>query len=384
MKVERKSYGQRILDSFVVLLIGFLLFIGSFIVLFVNEGRENFANYALKATVFDQTQTYETDDLVYIVGNLSATTYASDTYLKANDYIYIERIVEMYAYVEYEHTQTREKLGGSTETVYTYTYQLEWTQSPKKSNTYQGDDTEKPKDIPANYDSWIDSMPKNDSDKAKGVTINGINVANGFDLSGAKQLSITKDDVQNLTNNETVVDNMIYRANNGSADNPKLGDIRIRYIAIKASDKGLLLARFNNNQFEPFLTKKGSQLYRFFAGVESQSEAVKILNSEYKASLWLLRIVGFIMMFIGLLLIGNPVTTLISVIPIFAKIGRNIYAILALIISLVLTSLTVIIAMIFNNVYLAIATVVILILIVVLVLQSKKKKATKKTTKSKK
>ena len=122
MRVEKKSYGKRILDSFVGVLIGFLLFIGSFIVLFINEGRENLANYARQASEYNQGETYEENDLVYIVGSLSATNFAADNYLKEDGYIYLERIVEMYAYIEDEHTKTKEKLGGSTESIYTYSY----------------------------------------------------------------------------------------------------------------------------------------------------------------------------------------------------------------------------------------------------------------------
>lgn len=35
------------------MLIGILLFIGSFVVLFINEGRENLANYARHETEHD-------------------------------------------------------------------------------------------------------------------------------------------------------------------------------------------------------------------------------------------------------------------------------------------------------------------------------------------
>ncbi|NLE04409.1 MAG: hypothetical protein GX638_06360 [Crenarchaeota archaeon] len=382
MRVERKSFGKRILDSFVGLLIGFLLFIGSFVVLFINEGHENLDNYARVASEYNQENTYDEGDLVYIVDSLSATSYAADNYLKDSDYIYVKRVVEMYAYVENEHTETKENLGGSSTTTYTYSYETKWTQNPQKTSTFQGDNNELPQDIPSNYDVWINNMPNSNSDVATGITIDGIDVASGLDFSGANGLAITASDVKNLAGNESVSGNYIYRANNGSSSNTKVGDIRISFIVIKASDKGLLLARYNNNKFEPFHTKKNSEIFRFFAGVESQNQAVQILNTEYKTTLWIMRLLGFLMMFIGLLLIANPVMTLLSVVPIFAKIGRFTYGIIAFVISLVLSAITILIAMIFNNIYLAIGVVVLLIVIVVLVLRSKKKK--KDSTKAKK
>lgn len=373
MRVEKKSYGKRILDSFVGVLIGFLLFIGSFIVLFINEGRENLANYARQASEYNQGETYEENDLVYIVGSLSATNFAADNYLKEDGYIYLERIVEMYAYIEHERTKTKEKLGGSTETIYTYSYTTAWTQNPQKTSTFKGDSTELPQNIPGNYDSWIDAMPKNVSGVATGISINGVQVAGGLEFSGAKELALTANDVRNLAGNESVANNLIYRANNGSPDNIKVGDVRIRFRAITSDDEGILLARYDGSKFKPFLTKKDSKIFRFFAGVESKNEVVEILNAEYKATLWLLRLVGFLMMFFGLLLIANPVTTLLSVVPVFAKIGRFAYGILAFIVSLILTGLTILIAMILNNVYIAIGVVVLLIVIIVIILKSRKK-----------
>lgn len=379
MRVKRESFGERILNSFVGLLIGILLFLGSFVVLFINEGRENLASYARGAVRYEEGKTHPENGLVYTVGTLSAGTYASDNYLEEGSYIYIERIVEMYAYIEQEHSETRENLGGSSETVYTYTYTLEWTQNPKKTSAFKGDSNERPSDIPSGYDSWIDNMPGSTVSKASGISIGGINIAGTPDFSGAKELQLTSDNVRNLAANESVAGNLIYRANNGSHDNIKAGDVRIRFFAIKASDNGLLLARFVNNQFEPYLTGKNETLFRYFTGVESLAEAAAILEAEYQTALWIMRLVGFLMMFFGLLLIANPVMTLLAVIPIFARIGRAVYAVIAFITSLVLTGLTILIAMIFNNVYLAIGAVVLLVAIVVLILNGRRKRKASKS-----
>lgn len=378
MRVEKKSYGKRILNSFVGLLIGILLFFGSFVVLFINEGRENLSNYARLASAYEADQTYDEKDLVYTVGTLSATTYATDNFLKAGSYIYLERIVEMYAYVEHEHSETKEKIGGSSETIYTYTYTLGWITDPQTTNTFKGDDNEKPDDIPENYNAWINVMPTHNISRGNGISINGVNVASGVELSEAKQFTLTNEHVQNISANEKVSDGMIYRENSGTTTTPGIGDVRITYKAITTADKGILFGRVNNGQFEPFLTKKDNTIFRFFSGVETQTQALSIFKAEYQRELWIFRLIGFLMMFFGLLLIANPVMTLLSVLPIFAKIGRFAYGIVAFLISLVLTGLTILIGIIFNNIYVAIGAVVLLIIIVVLVLKSKKKSLRKK------
>ena len=260
----------------------------------------------------------------------------------------------MYAYVENEHKETKKSWAAAAK--YLPTPIRPPGHKIRRKHQPLGCNTELPQDIPGNCDAWIDNMPNNSTGVATGITINGINVASGLEFSGAKDLELTSNDVKNLAGNESVVNNLIYRTNNGSHDDIKVGDVRIRFKAIKASDKGLLLARFANDRFELFFTKKNTPLFRFFAGVESQSEAVSILDAEHQTTLWIMRLVGFLMMFFGLILIANPAMTLLSVIPVFAKIGRVAYGIVAFITSLILTGLTILIAMIFNDVYLAIGT----------------------------
>ena len=49
MNVKRQSFGNKILSSFVTAIIGVILFFGSFVVLYINEGRENIGKIAESA-----------------------------------------------------------------------------------------------------------------------------------------------------------------------------------------------------------------------------------------------------------------------------------------------------------------------------------------------
>lgn len=388
MRVEHTSYGKRILNSFVGLVIGILLFLGSFIVLFVNEGRENLAKYAKEAIVYESGGSFSVDQPVYIVGSLNATNYAQDSFLKPGNYIYLERQVEMYAYVEHEHSETKENVGGSSTTTYTYSYELTWTSSPKVASNFKGDSNEIPANIPSSYDSWINSLPEDQASKASGLSINGINVSSSeLTLSGEKILTLSNElvNTESLSANESVSGGLIYRQNSqtGTINQPGVGDVRITYKAITNSDNGVLMGSFENNSFVSFMTDKDNTLYRFFAGVDTKNHAVNILQDEYKTALWMFRLIGFLMMFIGLLLFANPIMTLLSVIPIFAKIGRFVYGIVAFIISLTLTGLTILLGIILHNIYLAALFIIIVIGIIILILKKKLSKSKEHDTTSK-
>ena len=195
MRVERTGFGKRILNSFVGLLLGIVLFFGSFVVIFLNEGRENLAKYAKLAQAYEEGTTYTEDDLVYLVGKVNATEYAKDNFLKDSSYLYIKRNVEIYAYVENEISETKENIGGSTTTVYTYSYKLEWTKTPTLKANFKGDQNEIPANIPNDYDTWIQGMPQQHQDKGTGFSINGISISSDLELSGAKDFDVTTDKV---------------------------------------------------------------------------------------------------------------------------------------------------------------------------------------------
>ena len=54
--------------------------------------------------------------------------------------IKLKRSVEFYQYVENKSSQTKENLGGSTDTTYTYTYSPKWTNSAVNSAEFKDPD----------------------------------------------------------------------------------------------------------------------------------------------------------------------------------------------------------------------------------------------------
>lgn len=380
MRVERTGLGQRLRNSLVAMVLGVVLFFGSFVVLFLNEGRENLAGVARGARLYEATATYDETDLLYVIGSLSSTAPLSDNYLQAGHYIRLIREVEMYAYVEIEHTRTREHVGGSQTTEYTYTYEKQWVNDPRPTVTYKGVASERPTDIPAGYDAWITSMPQSRLDTASNLAINGIPMSSeNLVLSNPKSLVLSESvvDLAALTDNETVHPEAIFRRNTetGTLDNPQVGDVRIAYRAVMNTDEGLLLAAFSEGMFLRYMTPNDNRLYRFFTGTTTLSDAIDRLQDEYTAMLWILRIVGFVMMFSGLLLMANPARTLLSVLPIFAKVGMFVYGFFALMSSLTLSVLVIVLAMLFHNALLAVGVVLLIVLALIFYLRSKKQKA---------
>jgi len=124
VKVTTKGYGTRIGESVGRVVVGILLFLGSFGLLFWNEGRADLSTVANKAI---DVGTAQDGDLVWVTGEVSTDAkIGDDLYLDAGDYLAVERNVEMYAWVEKTEESSTTNVGGSETTTTTYDYVKEW------------------------------------------------------------------------------------------------------------------------------------------------------------------------------------------------------------------------------------------------------------------
>jgi hypothetical protein len=140
---KRQSYGSRILNSFIGVLIGIALIIGMSYLLFWNEGRYNPADLAETAQQITASNSALDGQLVWYKGTLTggAMTFNDDTIVNDNNYLYLGRTVEVYAWIEKSSTTTHDNMGGSQDTTTTYTYDLGWTSSPVDPANFQSPKT---------------------------------------------------------------------------------------------------------------------------------------------------------------------------------------------------------------------------------------------------
>ncbi len=385
MKVRRQSYGNKLATSMIGAIIGIIMFLGSFVVLYYNEGRENLGKIAATAKEVTNNSQAKSEELICFKGIIDTSDYAEDTYLVNDEYVYIERRVEMYAYVETKHTDKKDNLGGSSTITESYTYKLEWSTNPTTTPNFNGDANEKPSITNENaYNNRIETMPKSATYQSSNIQVGEYPIADSVELSGAKELGINEFKVNLATlPNAVISEKYILQSmgENPSFSSFKEGDIRISFNIIKAGGNGIVFGAFSSGTITKFITPKGKSLLRLFSGVDTKAEAVSIFEKEHKTMTWILRLIGFILMFAGLMAMSNPITEFVSVIPIFSKVSKFAFSIIALIISLILTTLTILLSMILHNFWLAIALVAVIVLLVIVVITQKRKKAANKNAK---
>lgn len=139
-EVEVTSWVDRIVNSFLGMVLGVVLFFGSFFLLYWNEGRVDLSPVArtaveISATTIDKSAQ---GNLVSMTGILTSPQLLSDDlFIKPGKYIALNRDVDMFAWVEHKETKTQKNNGGSETKITTYTYAKEWTASPEDSSSFR-------------------------------------------------------------------------------------------------------------------------------------------------------------------------------------------------------------------------------------------------------
>ena len=136
-EVTNVGLGSRLGNSIKGVVFGILLFLISFVVLYVTEGRVDYSKIASQAVEVGSVEVVD-GDLVYVSGKLDVGEKLGDRkYLKEGDYAFVERVVEMYSWEEEKSTKSKKKLGGSETRETTYEYVKEWTDKPGNSASFK-------------------------------------------------------------------------------------------------------------------------------------------------------------------------------------------------------------------------------------------------------
>jgi len=385
-KVTHIGLGKKFTNSIKGIFLGLLLFFGSFVAIYLNEGRVNMANIARTAVEIEATETVDAElngQLVSTTGEaLTTETIGDDLYLKPGNYISVHRTVEMYAWEERSETKTEEHLGGSETQTTTYTYHKGWSQLPADSSTFEeplGHENPQKLTDSESYTVGTAKIGNFDLDMRE-LSLPGhkdlVLDDEMLDLTSVRNASVASDDTASVT--DAVVEGFSFSSDSadvevstgetaeedngesaklgsnyvyigyGSIATPDIGDLRISYSVVPNNINATVFARQNGQSLTKYYDEAtDTTLYRMFEG--SRASAIKQMQFEYKMMLWVFRIVGFLMMWTGLAMLFGPIVTLMGVVPAFGDISGFLVKVATFVVALVLSIVTVIIAMILHS-----------------------------------
>ena len=340
-KVTTTSYGQRVKKGISGVGTGFVMFIAATILLFWNEGRTaktaSMLKRAEKACVelgdVNQVNPDMNGQLIHATGETATDDILTDDVFGISiNAIRLTRSVEYYQWTERTETETRDKIGGGQETTTTYYYEKKWVSSPVNSNNFEYSTSESGE--PMNNFTLFSF--EGESKLAQNVSFGAYTLPEGLisQIGGSQTLKPELSDqvVAALENQARSVkkggrDVSYVHVNNstvylGESENaPQVGDMKVTFSYILPHTVSIL-AKVNGSTFEKHTdAKNGKTLLTLSDGTISMEEMFATEKANNKALAWLLRVLGIILLYLGLKGIFDIVTTLLKVLPFLSNIA---------------------------------------------------------------
>jgi hypothetical protein len=353
--VSTEGWGSRLIGSFVGALVGLVLLPLSVVLLYWNEGRAVEAQQALSqgAKQLVEIDAGHVDSgangkLVYVNGALTLVAAAKDPVfgVTGDNVVRLQRKVEMYQWKETEESHSHESVGGSKTTEKTYHYDRVWSTVPIHSSSFKHAAGHENPEMPIQSETF-------NSDSAK---------LGAYKLDSAVLEKLS--DFQPFTPGQSAAAPSGYRQEGGgyfhgagSSGAPEVGDVKVSFatittqtISVVAGLAGDTLAEFHGaHDYVIVLAKPGTV---------SAGELFKAKTQEENNMSWIWRGVGFVAMLIGFSLAARPLSMILAFLPFLEGIAEAGAFLVALILTLPLTLLTIAIAWIAHRPVLGVALLV--------------------------
>ena len=342
--------------------VGILMFFGSFILLFWNEGRAVKTYKALlegsKSVIsvsnVDSVDSANDNKLIHIFGSAEPKeTLTDDDFKISQQAIRLSRNVEMYQWKETEHKETKKKVGGGTQTTTSYSYAKGWNSGRQNSEDFHES---------AGHENPIPKF-KSMSLSAKEVDIGAFRLSPSLisKIGGSTQFVIEKDHMLKLdpavSKQMLIHDGGFYVSGSDTPPDPaspKIGDLRIKFNYVQPTEVSLVSQQVGNS-FQAYTASNGRKIELLQTGKHTADQMFDKAQADNVTFTWILRLVGFVVMAFGVMLVLSPITVAFDVIPILGNFAQGVIFIVAALIAGFFSLLTIGIAWLFYRPLLAIA-----------------------------
>ncbi len=341
-ETSQTSYFSRLASSFRGMLVGLMLFAGSVLLLWFNEGRAvrtakglaegSAAVISVKASSIDPANE---NKLIHISGPVTvAKPLVDPEFTLSRTALKLVRKVEMYQWKEKTETTSREKLGGGQETVTTYTYDRVWSHEKIASSSFKHPEGH------ANPEGWrVDSQTWLANDAKLEAFDMPIRLVERMGEGGPVALAEGGFKYTGTPAPRLHQQQLCFGADPGA---PQVGDMRVSYTMVAPADFSII-AQQSVTSVIPYRTKAGTDLDMISPGRVDAKAMFDRAVQENTFLTWLLRFIGWLLMFFSFQMLFSPLAALVRFVPFLANIvgaGVAIFAaVLASLVSLVIVGL---------------------------------------------
>jgi hypothetical protein len=376
-EVTSDSIFGRIGKSFVGMLVGLVLIVGSIVLLFWNEGRAVATAKSLRegaATVVDvpsDTINPANDSkLIHVTGDTAATDPLEDPLFNISEpAIRLRRNIQVYEWKEKKEEKKRDKLGGGKETTTTYSYEKTWAPDLIRSSSFKSpEDRRNPERL---------KVPKKEF-VAKDATLGKFKLTPSIigKIPGDEAMAVTEEQLANVS--EDLQSKLKFESDRfylgADPDNPAIGDEKISFTVLRPGTVSIVAAQAKES-FAPYLTTNEREIELVETGNVPAPQMFAHAQAANRTLTWILRGVGFAAMFIGGLLLLGPLSAFAHVLPFLGSLVDIGFAIVAFFVSAIVSILVIAAAWIVYRPTLGIALILAAIACIVLLKRLHTKRA---------
>ena len=369
-EVQETSYFARLGGAIKGVFAGIVLFIVAFPLLFWNEGRAVKRAQTLAAGASsviaaeaDKVLPENEGKLVHVSGKLvSDATLTDPEFGISVKGIRLVRKVEMYQWREKSSSKTEKKLGGGEKKTTVYTYDKVWSDKLIPSADFKESGHDNPEVFPFAAQKWQARDVKLGAFQLPENMIGMIGQSKRHDLPADYQLTGSRKGY--------VRDNIIYvyyvpeqqtldvaQAIDRAFGTLDIGDIRVTYYSVVPHDVSVV-AKQQGQTFSPYTVKDGSILM-MTDSVQSADAMFQGAQRSNSVMTWILRVAGFLLMYIGLGMVLRPLSVLADVIPLIGDLIGAGASLVSFLIAMPCTLFTIAVAWLFYRPLIAIPLIVI-------------------------
>ena len=313
------SWFSRLGKAFTGIVVGIILIIVGIGLLFWNEGRAVKTYNTLKEgqglvidVASDSVDAANDGKLVHLTADaLTDETLVDQDFGISANVIRLRRDVLMYQWEETRQTETRKKIGGGEETVTTYTYSKEWRRSLNDSSNFQSPSGhENPSEFPFDSMTW----------DAENVPVGAFYLSPDLvsQLSDFADLSVREIPEGAAWPEDAKLSNGGIFLGADTAQ-PQIGDVWINFSVVEQGPVSLIAAQ-NGDTFAEYQTKAGGAIAMIVAGNVPAQQMFEDAIAQNTLITWLVRLGGFILIWIGFGLLFAPLSVLADIVPIFGSL----------------------------------------------------------------
>ena len=342
-EVASQSIFGRIGKSFVGMLIGFALLIGSVVLLFWNEGRAVATAKSLRegaATVIDvpseNINPANDSKLIHVTGETAVVESLEDPLFNISESaIRLRRNIQVYQWKERKESKSRDKVGGGKETTTTYSYEKVWSPELIKSSSFKSpEDHQNPTKLVVPKKEFV----------AKNATLGQFKLTPEIigKIPGDETLDATEEQLSKVSENlqsKLKLDGDRFYLGDDPA-NPEIGDEKISFTVLRPGTVSVIAAQ-TKQSFTPYVTTNEREIELVEASNVSAPQMFAHAQAANRTLTWILRAVGFGAMFFAGMLVLGPISAMARILPFLGSLVEIGFAIVAFLLSVIVSLLVI-------------------------------------------